>query len=88
MLISFWLYLFVIKMYSGNDIFILKKVFYILGGKWNFLAPRLKDFLYFLKRKFFFIFSGTEFSSPKIKINQEGTYKLEKHGKTSYISEN
>ena len=31
------------KTYSGKNSYVL--------GKWNFLAPSLKDFLYFLRKK-------------------------------------
>ena len=78
MLISFWLCLFVIKLYSRNDIFILKKSFLILGVKWNFLAPRLKDFLYFLNRKFFLYFWGRNFLAPRLKKKSGGNLQAGK----------
>ena len=47
-----------------------KSILYL--GKWNFLAPRLKKFLCFLKKMFFYIFREMELSSPKIKKLLEG----------------
>ena len=61
------------KKTGSKESYIFSKNIFIYFGKWNFVAPRLKKSLYFLKTKTFLIFQETELSSLKIQKFQEGT---------------
>ena len=60
------------KKTGSKESYIFSKNIFIYFGKWNFVAPRLKKSLYFLKTKAFLIFQETELSSLKIQKFQEG----------------
>ena len=71
-------------------IFFLKRS--LCFGKWNFLALRLKQFLYFLKKEAVLIFRETELFKKTSYIS-EGNFLSSKNKKThsekmSYISGN
>ena len=51
-------------MYMYKYIYIYIYIHFLYFGKWNFLAPRLKTFLHFLKKCVCYI-SGNETFSPQ-----------------------
>ena len=75
---------FAAQVHPEKNFYIFSKKKNIFFGKWNFLALRLKKFLYFLKKSFSYI-SGRNFSSSKNK-KQPPWKKFLHFGKWNFLA--